>query len=848
MNFIFKNFTTPITIENVTNSKLDTLGNFIAMYWYQYGFIFNFITIVLIFLFFSFFFEFKPSALIIEFLHIFIIFALLLILIYGAPTNISTYFDIVESQIHDTLYNIRFITPETKIEKNILHTYSHMLQDFSLYSQNIRYNDLAHNDYNIYNNYCKNWNHILNSYKLDSNFFITADDTLNTTSNLLVGTFTLVEWFFGVIFIFLLFLFILLFTDRFFTLENDRIEFATLILLIGLSGILLLVATNIIEIFLLLECISLSGFVLIGFEKHRKPTATIGIQYLIISSIPAALFVLGIALLYLQTGNVSLWNYDLFSNMLENKGPDLKIDENLNTLWNYDLSNEFKNLFNFQSHFPQKPINNTFQKCLLYGNSNIIINNGEWEIAKLHDHTPFNFFTNIVYNAPLSVWRSEQFRQEGPLGWLAYDFEKNGLLDEDQFYDPTAWFSNEKKIDALMRQSERIHAGQRISRFIHKKELVDFWVSQINQNPFIDLKIQCKGMPNFGNILGAKDGIYYTVRYNDITKQLELDTPINSGTPVASPTFESKIDTFWHFLTTDKNINFNSMIHKYDNLWFPILFILGVSFLLINLFFKITAAPFHAWAPIIYQNAPTASVVFLSIFVKLVIFIFMLSIFSTAFYSFNIFWGYLILFSSFLSIILGILGAFNEKLLKRFIVYSSMTHVGFILLSLPFVWTTNGERSLVEYAIVYTFSSMLLWTLLLISTPYPLTYINTIKKLLANNAILILIFTLNMFSMGGIPPLAGFFVKFDVLYSILQSSYFYLGILIFFLTVISFFYYMRIVKILFFEKIDWLSYNLKLKYTKALVIVLLTPIIVLPIFFIEPSLIYLLQNILLIWM
>jgi len=224
--------------------------------------------------------------------------------------------------------------------------------------------------------------------------------------------------------------------------------------------------------------------------------------------------------------------------------------------------------------------------------------------------------------------------------------------------------------------------------------------------------------------------------------------------------------------------------------------ILALLLLLFNLLFKITAAPFHFWAPSVYGKAPISTVTFLSIFSKGMIFFAIFKLLFTVFYSFRLITIPFLIFCSVISVLFGMIGAFSEKVIKRFFVYSSMGHVGFMLVALS-LSSFDGIAATFHYLPVYIITSFLMWFILLHMgrENNHLTHFAALKQ---TDPLLALIFALLIFSMSGIPPLGGFFVKLDVLTALLDSSRFYTNYMLLFFTVASFFYYLRVVKIIFF--------------------------------------------------
>lgn len=228
-----------------------------------------------------------------------------------------------------------------------------------------------------------------------------------------------------------------------------------------------------------------------------------------------------------------------------------------------------------------------------------------------------------------------------------------------------------------------------------------------------------------------------------------------------------------------------------------VLALLGLVLILFNLFFKITAAPFQFWAPSVYGKAPRASVTFLAIFLKVVIFFVLFKLLYILFHTLYIQIMPLLFLSSILSVCFGIFGALSEKITKKFFVYSSMGHVGFMLAGLS-ISNLNGATATFHYLFVYMLTSFLLWYILFFLGAEK-NHIVDLAELKNSNVLLALLFTLIGFSMSGIPPLAGFFIKFNIFCSLMEVSKYSAAILLLGLTLPSFFYYLRFIKIIWFD-------------------------------------------------
>ena len=250
---------------------------------------------------------------------------------------------------------------------------------------------------------------------------------------------------------------------------------------------------------------------------------------------------------------------------------------------------------------------------------------------------------------------------------------------------------------------------------------------------------------------------------------------------------------------------------------------LGVLFIIISLLFKINAAPFHMWAPDVYEGAPTVITAFFSVVPKLttlgLLIQLLISPFHIYFYSsINYFFKHNIFFyCSIFSILIGSLAALYQKRIKRLLAYSTISHIGFILMGFlcginlekKFVFFSNGfifsglEASFL-YIFIYIVMSINFFTIILSlrrkKDLFLIKYLTDFSNLNKINPLLAITFVLGLLSMAGIPPLAGFISKFYLFLAALRGEYYFLAILGILLSSLSAFYYIRLIKIMYFEK------------------------------------------------
>ena len=250
------------------------------------------------------------------------------------------------------------------------------------------------------------------------------------------------------------------------------------------------------------------------------------------------------------------------------------------------------------------------------------------------------------------------------------------------------------------------------------------------------------------------------------------------------------------------------------------LLILSVGFL-----FKVSAAPFHFWAPDVYDAIPTIVTTFVAIVAKISIFIFFLELVhytSNSLFNFQFSWTSSLLVSSLLSLIIGTVVGLAQFRIKRLFAYSTISHVGFILLALS-INSIESIQAFIFYLMQYSISNLNAF-IILISIGYsfycyvnnsneykqlidknnsPIQLISQLKGYFYINPVLALSLTITIFSFAGIPPLVGFFAKQMVLSAALDSGYIFLALVAILTSVISAVYYLNIIKQIFFDKSDY---------------------------------------------
>jgi NADH:ubiquinone oxidoreductase subunit 2 (subunit N) len=232
----------------------------------------------------------------------------------------------------------------------------------------------------------------------------------------------------------------------------------------------------------------------------------------------------------------------------------------------------------------------------------------------------------------------------------------------------------------------------------------------------------------------------------------------------------------------------------------------ALIFILIGLFFKLTVAPFHVWAPDVYEGSPTSSTFFFSVVPKLAIFVLLLRIFYYSFYGFVDSWRYFVVLIVIFSIIVGSFGGLEQRKLKSLLVYSTISHMGYSLISFS-AGTFESLQMLLSYLIVYSFSGLCVWSIFLatrLKTHYSQKQNKDLTDLVLlgkSNYMLAIFFTTVLFSIAGFPPMIGFLVKMGIFLTAMESSMYFVALISILCSVVGTFYYIRLIKILYFEKV-----------------------------------------------
>jgi NADH-quinone oxidoreductase subunit N len=245
--------------------------------------------------------------------------------------------------------------------------------------------------------------------------------------------------------------------------------------------------------------------------------------------------------------------------------------------------------------------------------------------------------------------------------------------------------------------------------------------------------------------------------------------------------------------------NFNLIAGQLNSNEYALTF--GIVFILVGLSFKISAVPFHMWAPDVYEGSPTSVTLFFTMVPKISALTVFIRFLYVPFLNLIDQWQMIIIFLSIASMLFGAIAAIGQTNLKRLIAYSSIGHIGYTMAGLA-AGTNDGIQSSIIYIVIYILMNLGLFSCLLMIRRNNEYYedINDLSGLSKNHPLLSLSLLIILFSLAGIPPLAGFFAKFYIFKSVLEQSMYFLAITGLLSTVVAAFYYLRIIKIIYFDK------------------------------------------------
>lgn len=229
--------------------------------------------------------------------------------------------------------------------------------------------------------------------------------------------------------------------------------------------------------------------------------------------------------------------------------------------------------------------------------------------------------------------------------------------------------------------------------------------------------------------------------------------------------------------------------------------IVGIVFVLAGLAFKISAVPFHMWTPDVYEGAPTPITAFLAGAPKVAALALITRFAVQGFEPLAVDWQQVIVFISIASMVFGAFAAIGQRNIKRLMAYSSISHMGYALVGLSAA-SVEGVRGVLLYMAIYLAMTLGTFAVILAMRRNDgmVEEIDDLAGLSKTNPVMALLLTLLMFSLAGLPPLAGFFAKYFVFMAAVEAGLYALAVIGVLASVVGLYYYLRIVKVMWFDE------------------------------------------------
>ena len=375
------------------------------------------------------------------------------------------------------------------------------------------------------------------------------------------------------------------------------------------------------------------------------------------------------------------------------------------------------------------------------------------------------------------------------------------------------------------------------------KETLSYNLNKMGDN--IITGIYLNSMGNYETLSFVEQNLYIPyvlgdIEYGSLEKKLERPVLLLSGN-----NSDSYLFSIFNIINTNnfllESYNFNNMD---DLLMVNFNFaISGMIIIILALFFKLALAPFHLWSPDVYEGSPSSSTFFFMAISKFSILVFLFRICYFSFYSFICYWQFYSLIIATISIFIGAVAGLKQRRLKSLLTYSSINNMGFVLLAFS-IGNFEGIQVKFYYLIVYMISSLCIWSLILNFKIKKKNYsekqnrdLGDLALLQESNNIIAQNLAVTLFTLAGLPPMVGFLAKMGVFKALTGVSIYFFSIVNILFSVVATFYYLRIVKIIFFENILIGNLYTTINTKKTFLINLLTFFLIF--FFMSPMFLYL---------
>jgi len=649
-----------------------------------------------------------------------------------------------------------------------------------------------------------------------------------------------------------------------------------IVLFTAIFGFFLLCCTNdFITTYLAIELQGLAFYVLASFKKSSNFSIESGVKYFILGSFSTAFLLLGITFVYGFTGSLLLTDFHDFF------------------LWIFSINSFFVSFETLSEIFVNSSMNNYIMENFLITKLNLISDNLDlFKKITYFEKFEFNYFTkniNCVDEMSLSKDISNKmFEIYYNLVFTDYyliqksPFELNYLKSLLVIFLVSLNFQNflvELLYDIpedLLADKDFIHLRDDLLQTNYYENIeAEYLNLQNNSLNYLNFENLFQGDPYFFNAYPLveccylSDCIFQMVLFAENLKvQGEVSNEITYDLSelflAISDESVSSVDNFKLYLYLELTSLFNFQAYmvsvlsivsltnfflQYINMEFPtdsVVFdcnfvTFGMVIIFLALLFKLALAPFHLWCPDVYEGSPTSSTFFFIVLSKLGIFVFLLRICYLSFSSLISYWQFYSILVATSSIFIGSVVGLKQRKLKSLLTYSSINNMGFVLLAFS-VGSFEGIQIKFYYIIIYILTSLCLWAIILnfkknLNSEKQNRDLGDLALLQESNSVIAQNLAVILFSMAGLPPMVGFLAKVGVFKALAGVSIYFFSVLNILFTVVATFYYLRIVKILFFENLLVGSLYSTINSKKVFIINILNFLICF--FFISPAFLYL---------
>jgi len=578
-------------------------------------------------------------------------------------------------------------------------------------------------------------------------------------------------------------------------------------LLLAVLGVFLLCSANdLITAYLSIELQSLAFYILASFKKESSFSIHAGLKYFILGAFASCLFLFSSSLIYGLTGTINLEEIFSLLSMGSFFGVLGCFDFFLKDLLTFS---KFSFYYAFDSDFEDMVLELYF--CIFESS----FTNELDTFIKLEN----NFENILIISNKFFYYGSDfQFNFMAVLKWL-FNY---CLFFFEWYYIPFTFdqflmlFSDE----AGMFKSVRMETCIMFESFFNSIICYNFLF-----------------LNDFNNVFVLKTLEFYSII-------VHMFSNISFITAFCGDIFITEFLCDSSYLFDHFVLDMFYFYFKSYNLLNTIILLCLLYTLIFSLFFKLAVVPFNLWLPDVYEGSLSSTTAFFAIIPKLSIFIFLFRLLDYGILDDTLTFQYYLLLSGVVSILYGSIIAIEERKLKSLMAFSAISNIGFILIAFS-SFTMSSNAMVFCYFVIYMLATLLIWFVILTyNSRKSIEYkkfnkeLSSFSNFYKSNKVMAFLFSMALFSIAGIPPFIGFIAKFGVFLTAIEASNYITSVVSILGSVIAIFYYLRIIKIIFFEDNDN-NISLYSSINSFFFFIFMGLFLLLILLFINPSILYL---------